>query len=101
MNLGWSDIGYNFLVDRFGRIWTGRAGGAAKAVRGAHTLGFNATSAGISVIGNLDLVAPSSAVLDAIAQVAAWKLSRYGHRASETATVVSEGSDKFRAGQVR
>lgn len=98
-NLGWSDIAYNFLVDRFGRIWTGRAGGAAKAVRGAHTLGFNATSVGVSVIGNLDQVAPSSPVLDAIAQVAAWKLSRYGHRASETATVVSEGSDKFRSGK--
>ena len=98
-NLGWSDIAYNFLVDRFGRTWTGRAGGAAKSVRGAHTLGFNATSAGVSVIGNLDLVAPSSAVLDAIAAVAAWKLSRYGHRASGTATVVSEGSDKFRVGR--
>ena len=97
-NLGWSDIAYNFLVDRFGRIWTGRAGGAAKAVRGAHTLGFNATSTGVSVIGNLDQVAPSSAVLEAIAQVAAWKLSLYGLWASGTATVVSEGSDKFGAG---
>ncbi|GAB3258106.1 peptidoglycan recognition protein family protein [Nocardioides dilutus] len=98
-NLGWSDIGYNFLVDRFGRIWTGRAGGAAKAVRGAHTLGFNATSTGVSVIGNLDQVAPSSAVLEAIAQVAAWKLSRFGLRGSGTTTVVSEGSDKFRPGK--
>ncbi|MBJ7356867.1 N-acetylmuramoyl-L-alanine amidase [Nocardioides sp.] len=98
-NLGWSDVGYNFLVDRFGRIWTGRAGGAAKAVRGAHTLGFNATSTGVSVIGNLDQVAPSSAVLEAIAQLAAWKLSHYGLLGSGTTTVVSEGSDKFRAGK--
>jgi hypothetical protein len=98
-NLGWSDIGYNFLVDRFGRIWTGRAGGAAKAVRGAHTLGFNATSTGVSVIGNLDQVAASPEVLEAIAQVAAWKLSRYGLRGSGTTTVVSEGSDKFKAGK--
>ena len=99
-NLGWSDIGYNFLVDRFGRIWTGRAGGAAKAVRGAHTLGFNATSTGVSVIGNLEQVAPAPQVLEAIAQLAAWKLSGYGLRASGTASVVSEGSDKFRNGEV-
>ena len=63
--LGWSDIGYNFLVDRFGRIWTGRAGGASRPVRGAHTLGFNATSAGVAVIGNFELARPSDEVLDA------------------------------------
>ncbi len=77
--LGWSDIAYNFLVDRFGRIWIGRAGGASRPVRGAHTLGFNSTSAGIAVIGNFELVRPSDAVLDAVAAVAAWKLQPF-HR---------------------
>ncbi|GAB3267149.1 N-acetylmuramoyl-L-alanine amidase [Nocardioides dilutus] len=99
-NLGWSDLGYNFLVDRFGRIWVGRAGGAARPVRGAHTLGFNATSTGISAIGNFELVPPTAETLEAIAQVAAWKLSRYGRDANGTASVVSEGSDKFRPGKV-
>lgn len=99
-NLGWSDLAYNFVVDRFGRIWVGRAGGAARPVRGAHTLGFNATSTGIAVIGNLDLVAPTSATAEAIAQLAAWKLSRYARDATGRTNVVSEGSDKFRTGKV-
>jgi hypothetical protein len=51
-NLGWSDLDYNFLVDRFGRIWVARASGANKPVRGAHALGFNATSTGVPAIGN-------------------------------------------------
>lgn len=99
-SLGWSDIGYNFLVDRFGRVWEGRAGGADKLVRGAHTLGFNATSTGISVIGNYDAVAPGAPILAAVAQVAAWKLAAYGRDPMGTAAVVSEGSDKYRARKV-
>lgn len=74
---GWRDIGYNFLVDRFGRIWEGRYGGIASAVVGAHTLGFNEVSFAMSAIGNYDIAAPPQAVLSAYARLFAWKLSLY------------------------
>ena len=99
-SLGWSDIAYNFLVDRFGRAWVGRAGGAGRPVRGAHTLGFNATSSGIAVIGNYDLVAPGIETLTAVVNLAAWKLSMYGRDPEGTAAVISEGSDKYALAQV-
>jgi hypothetical protein len=99
-NLGWSDIAYNFLVDRFGRVWTGRAGGAARPVRGAHTLGFNATSTGISAIGNFELVAPTAEMVEAIVAVAAWKLDLYDRDPEGRISVRSEGSDKYRANQM-
>ena len=98
-NLGWSDIGYNFLVDRFGRIWVGRAGGARRAVRGAHTLGFNGTSVGVSVIGNYETVKPSRKVLAAVAALAAWKLDKYGRNPGGRIRVTSEGSDRYPAGR--
>ncbi|MDI6910005.1 N-acetylmuramoyl-L-alanine amidase [Nocardioides sp.] len=98
-SLGWSDIAYNFLVDRFGRAWVGRAGGAAEPVRGAHTLGFNATSAGVAAIGNFDQVAPSRAVIGTLARIAAWKLHPYSRDPEGSIVVTSEGSDKFRSGR--
>ena len=51
---GWSDIGYNFLVDRFGRIWEGRYGGIDRPVVGAHTLNYNDDAFAMSAIGNFD-----------------------------------------------
>jgi hypothetical protein len=72
---GWSDIGYNFLIDRFGRIWEGRYGGVDRAVVGAHTLGYNEVSFAASAIGNFDIAEPPQALLDAEARLFAWKLS--------------------------
>ena len=98
-SLGWSDIGYNFLVDRFGRIWIGRAGGARRPVRGAHTLGFNETSTGVSVIGNFETAKPNRKVVRAVAALAAWKLDRYGRNPRGRTRVTSEGSDRYAAGR--
>jgi hypothetical protein len=98
-SLGWSDIAYNFLVDSYGTIWEGRYGGVDQAVRGAHTLGFNASSTGFCVIGNLDQVAPTQATLNSLAALAAWKLSMYGRDPQGWTQVVSEGSDKFPSGR--
>lgn len=75
---GWQDIGYNFLVDRFGRIWEGRAGGIDKPVTGAHTYGHNDDAFGVSVIGTYTSAKPPAAVLDAFAQMYAYKFSLHG-----------------------
>jgi hypothetical protein len=79
---GWSDIGYNFLVDRFGRAWEGRAGGVDRTVLGAHTGGFNTDSFGISVMGDYSKERPSAETVQAIARVIAWKFSLPGDGAS-------------------
>ncbi len=97
-NLGWSDIGYNFLVDRFGRTWVGRAGGAKQAVRGAHTLGFNSTSTGVAVIGNFETGNPGHRVVTALVKLAAWKLHRNRRAPNGKVRVYSHGSDRYRAG---
>lgn len=75
---GWSDIGYNFLVDRFGRIWEGRYGGIDKPVVGAHTLNYNQYSFAMSAIGNYETAQPTDAMLRAYGQLFAWKLSLHG-----------------------
>jgi len=75
---GWSDVGYNFLVDKFGRIWEGRYGGVARAVVGAHTLGYNEDSFAMSAIGNFDTVRPPDAMLRAYGSLFAWKLGLAG-----------------------
>lgn len=87
---GWSDIGYNFLVDRFGKIWEGRYGGVARAVVGAHTLGYNEYSFAMSAIGNFDIAAAPQAVLDAYAALFAWKLSLSNIRADATRLYVKD-----------
>ncbi|MEU3513689.1 peptidoglycan recognition protein [Streptomyces sp. NPDC006654] len=71
----WDDIGYNFLVDRCGTIYEGRAGGVDRAVTGAHTQGFNHRTAGIAALGTFTAGVPvPRAMTDAIAALAAWKL---------------------------
>ena len=72
---GWCDIGYNFLVDRYGRIFEGRYGGMHLPVRGAHAGGaFNTNTFGVSLMGSFDKQVPPAAMMAAAARVIAWKL---------------------------
>jgi hypothetical protein len=96
--LGWSDLGYNFLVDRFGRIWVGRAGGYRKRVRGAHTLGFNHASFGVAAIGNYDRARGNERLKGAITRLVAWKLDREGRAPAGRVRIYSKGSDRFPKG---
>ncbi|WP_035848561.1 peptidoglycan recognition protein family protein [Kitasatospora azatica] len=86
---GWRDLGYNFLVDRCGIIYEGRAGGVARSVLGAHTLGFNTDSAGVAAIGTYVSDPPPQAQLDGIAKIAAWKLGLTDQDATGTTTLTS------------
>jgi hypothetical protein len=93
--LGWFDIGYNFLVDRFGRAWVGRSGGVNRLVRGAHTLGFNEASVGIAVIGNLERRPAWPEAVRQVIRLAAWKLDSRDRYAVGSVRVTSTGSDKY------
>ncbi len=86
---GWSDVGYNFLVDRFGRIWEGRYGGVDRPVVGAHTLGYNDDAFAMSAIGNFELVQPPQVMIEAYAALFAWKLSLHGVTATSTKQFVT------------
>jgi len=86
---GWCDVGYNYLVDRFGRIWEGRAGGITKPVLGAHTGGFNYDSFGVSLIGSYDKVQPSDEMLTATEQLFAWRLGSYYVDPTRSTTLVA------------
>ncbi|KAF4410160.1 peptidoglycan recognition protein family protein [Streptomyces lycii] len=97
-SLKWRDIGYNFLVDKCGQIYEGRAGGVARAVMGAHTLGFNENSMGIAVLGTFGSATPPKDALDGVAKLTAWKLGLFRVNAKGKVTMVSGGSNKYGKG---
>lgn len=81
---GWGDIGYNYLVDKYGNVFQGRYYDKAYAaannveVEGGHAYGFNDRSSGISTLGNFQLEAPSAALMDSVANIAAFKMAPFG-----------------------
>jgi hypothetical protein len=96
----WDDIGYNFLVDRCGTVYEGRAGGTARPVTGAHTQGFNHRTAGIAALGTFTAGVPvPAAMAESIAAVAAWKLGLAGvDPRSRVRLVSSNGHSRWPAG---
>jgi hypothetical protein len=93
---GWNDIGYNFLVDRYGTIFEGRAGGMAEAVVGAQSQGYNSTSTGIASLGTFSSEGQTPAGLAAIARVLSWKLAVHGIPPIGKVEVLSQGGSTNR-----
>ncbi len=73
---GWGDIGYNYIIDRKGRIYEGKYGG--NGVRGAHVYdyktcsNFNIGTIGIVVLGNYEKEQPPEIVYKSLARLVAW-----------------------------
>ncbi len=84
---GWNDIGYNFVLDRFGRIWEARAGGIDEPVVGAQAGGYNFVSTGVAVLGSYSGVPVSAAAQAALQRLLAWKLALHGTPSSGRVTV--------------
>jgi N-acetylmuramoyl-L-alanine amidase/Domain of unknown function (DUF4214) len=95
-HLGWGDIGYNVLVDKYGRIWEGRKGGLASTVIGAHAGGVNTYTFGVSMIGNYDTVPTTQSMVDAVAKIIAWKFALYDVDPKGTTSLVAGGGGTSR-----
>lgn len=103
----YSDMAYNFLVDRYGRIYEGRGGGMDQPVVGAHTAGFNEETFAVSAIGNYQTSRPQpeelAAVTESIASVVAWKLAMHHRDPNGTTSLVSasgSGTSRYPRGSI-
>jgi hypothetical protein len=95
---GWNDIGYNFLVDKYGQIFEGRYGGMTRAVIGAHAEGFNTGSVGIALIGNYGTAKVTPVEEKALEELLAWRLDLAHVDPLSTVTAISGGNPKYKAG---
>jgi uncharacterized protein with LGFP repeats len=95
---GWSDLGYNLVVDRFGRIWEGRAGGIGRATIGTHAAGFNTGTLGVSVLGDMTRTTPGPEVVNALSRVAAYAAATWDYDPRGRVDMTSGGSPRYGKG---
>ncbi|MFB9316791.1 SpoIID/LytB domain-containing protein [Cryptosporangium minutisporangium] len=93
----YGDMGYNVLIDRFGRVWEGRYGGLSRAVVAAHAGGFNSGTSGIGIIGDHTKVAVSAAAKEAVARYSAFKLGAGKVSPVGTTRLTGGPSTKFKS----
>ncbi len=92
---GWDDIGYNFVIDLFGRIWEARKGGIDEPVVGAQAGGYNTESTGVAILGTFSSVLPAPSAIAALQRLLAWKLSLHGVPTEGSVTVRVNPADAF------
>jgi hypothetical protein len=90
ITLGWGDIGYNALIDRFGRVFEGRRGrdsgphGGREIISpdvvGGHALDWNEGTCGVSCIGNFEenqLGPNEQTLLGTLVEFLTWSCRRF------------------------
>ncbi len=90
--LGWCDIAYNALVDKYGQVFEGSAGGLTKPVEGFHTGGFNRNTWGVAMIGNFDDVPPTPLQIRTVGRLLGWRLGMDNVDPKGTVALESAGS---------
>jgi len=91
--LGWCDIAYNALVDKYGQVFEGRAGGITKDVQGSHTGGFNRDVWGVSMIGDFETVPPTDVQIRTVGRLLGWRLGLDHVNPLGTAQLASAGGN--------
>ena len=92
--LGWNDIGYNYLLDKYGNMYQGRHNpyylnpSNYKDVLGAHAGASNSYSIGVNFLGNADVTTPTAVQLDKCEQLLAWWYNHYGFDPTSSASIV-------------
>jgi N-acetylmuramoyl-L-alanine amidase-like protein len=96
---GWNDIGYNFLVDKYGQVFEGPYGGVTRPVIGAHAMGFNAGSVGVAVLGTYTSTRISPAAKAALVSLLAWRLDLAHVDPLSRVVRVSAGNPRYPPGR--
>ena len=88
----WPDIGYQFLVDRFGTIYQGRRDAMTDLPIGAQAGGYNTDTIGVSAMGNFQTGNPPAAMVASVEKVFAWQAYAHGLNATGRATLITGSS---------
>jgi uncharacterized protein with LGFP repeats len=89
--LGWCDIGYNALVDKYGQVFEGHAGGITKPVQGVHTGGFNSNTWAVAMMGDFEVVPPTPVQVRTVGRLLGWRLAMDHVNPEGRVTLISAG----------
>lgn len=96
---GWCDLGYNFVVDKWGNVYEGRARSLTQPVIGVHAGGFNTGTVGVSMLGTYGSP-PPAATTDAVGRIIGMRLAAYNidPRGAFVYNTLGGENSKFAAG---
>lgn len=97
---GWADLGYNLLVDQYGRVWEGRRGGLGRATVGSHAQGFNTGTLGVAMLGDMTHTTASVAAQQALARVIGYAATTWRFDPRTSVRLTSRGSPRYPSGRV-